>query len=385
MRPRSLTSSSAILHVRLGLGQQRVVGQAHQRPRLEVGLVLDLPHQLLEHVLQRHHALQGAQAVHHHREVLLAGLELPQQIVGAHARGHEPGLGGQGCHGLIVAPVGQRLEDPAHVHHPHHAVEVVGLVQGDAGVGDVPGPGAQVPDGSAGLEGIHLGHGGHDHARGHVVHPEDALDQLALVLLDHAFPAALAGQGADLGLGGPADGGGGDGAHQQLHQRDDGQQRAAQPGDGARDPQGHGQSVPLAQGLGDDLAEEDHHEGEQGREGAQPRRAQLASGQATDQDGAADVGDVVPDHDGHDRPGEVLLEPPQGEGASPSLLHSGEHLGVAHGEQRRFGPRGEGRSDQDGEDGEQQCEHRDGAGDGFNLLTVSAWSSSALTMRCPAR
>ena len=72
-----------------GLDLEDAVAQGRDLGRLAVELVLDRPDQLLEHVLQAHHANHAAVLVEQHRQMDPVPLELEQKLVEAEGDGQK--------------------------------------------------------------------------------------------------------------------------------------------------------------------------------------------------------------------------------------------------------------------------------------------------------
>ena len=318
---------------------------------LQVGdgilLVHDLlAEQRLDDVLHRDDALETAVLVPHLGDMLLV-LDhlLPDGCHGLLARKREdraPDVG----QAVVETVFGQLLQDGL---FQHVAGDVVGAVAVDRDAREDAEEVVGVEFAERGALGGRGGHGprGHDLAHGDVVQPEEVLDHLVLAGLEDALLPADAHHGGDLLA---ADREGlflrrdefGDQLREEHERVADDDHRADDRG------RRHGQLPPVAgaDGLGDDLREDEDQDGQHGRDDAEVGFAEDLDGLGADACGTDRVGDGVERKYGRDRLVDVLLLPHEQRGVLGALLLLHGDEGHRRGEQDGFEDRTE---ERDGE------------------------------------
>ena len=342
-----------------GADPQAAAGQLLDRGLLDVELVHDLAHQLLDEVLQGDQAGRPAVFVDHHGQMELVRLHLAHQVGHPLGLGHEVGLTHVTADGFDPTPL---PDDADHVLRVGDADDVVDLLL-DGRETTPPGlEGAveRVLDGHVGPDRHHVG-AGHHHLTDHgVAELDDRMDEGPFLGLDDVALDGHVGHGQQLGLGDQ-------GAHVAARLADEQVGQADEPGghhahrpeaDQARHEGGGQQGGPLGMvdgpvlrdGLGED---EDHHDLEDGG-GHHPPGAEPADGQDADQGGHHQLADEHQEEDRVEESLGVLGEPDQDLGAPPALVGQALGLGPAHPHQGGLGQGQDGRGDQQDRHGDRR-------------------------------
>ena len=319
-------------------------------------LVPDLPHDLLDEVLEGRQPRRAAEFIEHDRHLGTLVLEFRNELLHGSGDGGEDRRAGQIAdlgHPLLVGP-----PQVARHQHAHDSVEGSG-VHRQPQVAVVEHDLLGLFHGGARIDRHDVGARGHDLSHRDLVQAHDVGHHLPLVLRQgsggprhprHHFDFLAADVRAV-----PRS------LHQPLHPREGHEQRRHGECQRLEDVGGRRGEL-LAEagsgGLGNDLGEDQDGEGEDGREAGHPGAAEEFVGQRPRERGARGVGHGVEREDGRDRLVDAALQLMQKAAGASSLR--APHLDEARvdGEENRLQNRTEPRDGERGDQGHDEDRHR---------------------------
>ena len=339
---------------------EAAVGEALDLGGLDVVLVDDLPHDLLEEVLQGDEAGGAAVLVDDDRHVELVLLHLPEELGHLLLLRHEhrrPHQLPQGAVGAVALP--GAADDVLQVDEAEDVVRALPVGR-QPGVAGVDGLLQGLVDAGIGLHADHVGAGHHDLPHDGVAELEDRVDEPALLPLDDLLLGGDVGHRADVLLGrvGPLlqafareeDVGHADQELRESPQRREVGQPVHGPGQAQRRSLRVLHGVGLGGHLGDDEEDHDLHHGADQDAVA----AEAPFGQDPDQRAGRQLADQQEQQDEVEGVLGLFEEGGEALGPPPALLFQRHGPDAVHPHEGRLGHGEERRRDQQEEDGDQR-------------------------------